>query len=112
MANIEMRPDNIETNLWWAFWVERDEIVARIEWDLRGIYKVIPQGPHWSPMKSVGCAFDSPSSAPELFLHNPGEESSYRMGLPPRGLRNRCNCSAVLRPEQTNHAVVLGCPSI
>jgi hypothetical protein len=63
MAIIEMRPDTIETGVWWLYWVGREEIVARIDRDLHGIYTVTPRGPHWSPMKSIGRVFGSPDSA-------------------------------------------------
>lgn len=63
MATIEMRPDNIDTTRWWVLWIEREEIVARIDQDLTGTCKVTPQGPHWSPMKSIGRVFDSPATA-------------------------------------------------
>lgn len=63
MAEIEMRPDPVSNGVWWIYWVEREEVVARIDQDLGGRCRVIPQGPNWSPMKTVGGSFDSPSSA-------------------------------------------------
>jgi hypothetical protein len=54
MALIEMRADLIETNVWWLWWVDRNEIVGRNDQESSGTVRVTPQGPHWSPMKSVG----------------------------------------------------------
>ena len=36
LAKIEMRPDNIETEVWWLYWVEREEVVGRVERELGG----------------------------------------------------------------------------
>jgi hypothetical protein len=63
VAEIEMRPDPLRQRIWWFYWVEREEVVARIDQDLDGRCRVTPQGPNWSPMKTVGGLFDSPSSA-------------------------------------------------
>lgn len=63
VADIEMRPDPGRRGVWWVYWVERGEIVGRIDQDLIGRCTVTPQGSHWSPMKSVGRSFDSPSGA-------------------------------------------------
>jgi hypothetical protein len=63
MATIEMRPDTDRTGLWWLYWTERDELVARIDQSPAGACKITPHGPHWSPMKSFGQTFDSASSA-------------------------------------------------
>ena len=63
MAQIELRPDNEKTDLWWLYWVERNELVGQIAQEPSGRCMVIPLGPHWSPMKSIGQVFDSPSSA-------------------------------------------------
>jgi hypothetical protein len=63
LAKIEMRPDNIETKVWWLYWVEREEIVGRIEEDVAGQCTVTPQGPYWSPMKSVAGSFREPADA-------------------------------------------------
>jgi hypothetical protein len=62
VAQIEMRPDNESTRLWWLYWAERNELIGQIE-DRGGHCTVIPHGPHWSPMKSFGRVFDNPSSA-------------------------------------------------
>jgi hypothetical protein len=58
-----MRPDNIEIEVWSLHWVEREEVVGRIERELSGRYTVTPQGPYWSPMKSIGRTFDEPADA-------------------------------------------------
>ena len=63
LAKIEMRPDNIETEVWWLYWVERAELVGRVERDLGGRCTVSPQGPSWSPMKSIGRSFADPADA-------------------------------------------------
>jgi hypothetical protein len=63
VATIDMRPDNLRSNVWWLHWVELDEVVARIDMDLEGSCCITPQGRHWSPMKSIGKLFDSPASA-------------------------------------------------
>jgi hypothetical protein len=63
VAHIEMRADPVETDVWWLYWVEREEIVARIDQDPAGSATVTPRGPHWSPMKSIGQSFDSLASA-------------------------------------------------
>jgi hypothetical protein len=63
VATIDMRPDNEAKGLWWLVWVERDEIVARIEHDPEGLCHIAPEGPFWSPLKSFGEAYDSPSVA-------------------------------------------------
>ena len=63
VAEIVMRPDTVRSDVWWVVWVEREEIVARIDQDPSGVCTVTPQGPHWSPMKSVGRTFDSPANA-------------------------------------------------
>ena len=63
MAEIEMRSDAVRPDVWWLYWVERDEIVGRIDQDSGGLCTVTPQGPHWGPMKSIGRAFESPASA-------------------------------------------------
>jgi hypothetical protein len=54
MATIEARPDNMATGLWWLIWIEREEIVARVERGPGNLCQVVPEGPHWSPMKSFG----------------------------------------------------------
>ena len=58
MASIDARPDNVATGLWWLIWIEREEIVARVEQDPGGMCKIVPEGPHWSPMKSFGRSYD------------------------------------------------------
>jgi hypothetical protein len=63
MALIEMRADHVDMNVWWLWWVDRNEIVGRIDQDLSGVVWVTPQGPHWSPMKSISRLFPSPVSA-------------------------------------------------
>ena len=63
VATIDIRPDKSDTNVWWLHWLEMDEIVGRIDMDLAGACHVMPQGPHWSPMKSMGKSFDSPTRA-------------------------------------------------
>jgi hypothetical protein len=63
VAELVMRPDTSRTRLWWVTWVERDEIVARIDRDPDGACTVKQQGPHWSPMKRMERSFDSPESA-------------------------------------------------
>lgn len=63
MAELVMRPDTRSTHVWWAIWIEFEEIVARIDRDPNGVCKVSPQGPHWSPMKRIERLFDSPESA-------------------------------------------------
>ena len=63
MAQIEMRADPVDSGVFWLSWVERNEIVGRIDQDPSGTARVTPQGPHWSPMKSIGRSFDSPMSA-------------------------------------------------
>jgi hypothetical protein len=63
VAELVMRPDTGRTHVWWVVWVERDEIVARIDRDPDGACTVSPQGPNWSPMKRIEQSFDSPASA-------------------------------------------------
>ena len=63
MATIEMRQDKADAKVWWLYWLERREMVARVEQDLCGRCRVTPQGPHWSPMKSMATPFESLSSA-------------------------------------------------
>ncbi len=63
MAELVMRPDAASTQVWWVIWVERDEVVARIERDPSGLCTVVPQGTNWSPMKRIGRSFDSPLNA-------------------------------------------------
>jgi hypothetical protein len=63
VAEIDMRPDTVSCDVWWVFWVEREEIVARIDQDSTGACTVTPQGPHRRPMKSFRRSFDSPTSA-------------------------------------------------
>jgi hypothetical protein len=63
VAKIEIRPDTIRTDVWWLYWVEREEVVGRIDQEPSGSCTVTPQGPYWSPMKSVGRMFNSPLSA-------------------------------------------------
>lgn len=43
MAEIEMRPDNIDENVRWLCWVERAEIVARIGQDPDARCTMTPQ---------------------------------------------------------------------
>lgn len=63
MATIELKPDNIVSGIWWLRWVERDEIIGKVVKSL-GRWEMVPQGPHWSPMKSLaGQFFDSPELA-------------------------------------------------
>jgi hypothetical protein len=59
MATVEMRQDEADPKVWWVYWVERQEIVARLDQDLRGRCRVTPHGPHWSPMKSMASTFES-----------------------------------------------------
>ena len=63
VAQIELRPDTIGTSTWWLNWVERNEVVGRVDQDLRGRCTVVPVGSHWSPMKRLGRSFDSPEAA-------------------------------------------------
>lgn len=63
MATIELRPDRAKTGVWWLHWIERGEVVARIDQDPSGRCQVIPEGPHWSPMKSIGRTFDNTAGA-------------------------------------------------
>jgi hypothetical protein len=63
VADIEMRSDPFRRDIWWIYWTEREEIVGRIDQDPGGQCVVTPQGPHWSPMKSIGRSFESPSRA-------------------------------------------------
>lgn len=63
MAEIELRPDNIDEHVWWLHWVERGEIVGRIDRESEGRCTMMPLGQHWSPMKSFGRSFESPSEA-------------------------------------------------
>jgi len=63
MATINPRPDNVVTGLWWLIWTEREEIVARVEQDPKGLCRIVPEGPHWSPMKSFGRSYAGLDSA-------------------------------------------------
>jgi len=63
MARIELRPDNVSHGTWWLWWVEKGEVIGRILQAPSGRCQIAPQGPHWSPMKSFGKAFDSPAAA-------------------------------------------------
>jgi hypothetical protein len=57
MATIDVRPDNIATGVWWLIWIERDEIIAKVEQDSGDSFKIVPEGPHWNPMKSFGACY-------------------------------------------------------
>jgi hypothetical protein len=57
MATIDTRPDNVTTGLWWLIWIEREEVVGRVTQDSTGMYKIVPEGPQWSPMKSFGRSY-------------------------------------------------------
>jgi hypothetical protein len=63
VARIELRTDAVKNDVWWLFWVGCDEVVGRVDRYPVGRYTVTPEGPHWSPMKSIGRSFDSPASA-------------------------------------------------
>jgi hypothetical protein len=58
MATIDTRADKVSTGLWWLIWTEREEIIGRVEQDPEGMCKIVPEGPHWSPMKSFGQSYD------------------------------------------------------
>jgi hypothetical protein len=58
VATIEARPDKMATGLWWLVWIEREETVARVEQEPGGLCRILPEGPHWSPMKSFGRSYD------------------------------------------------------
>jgi hypothetical protein len=61
VATIGVTPDNVLPSVWWLTWAERNEVVAKVAHVPGGQYQVIPQGPHWSPMKSfAGKLFESP----------------------------------------------------
>src|ERR1700743_1869714 len=63
VATIEVQPDKVQNDVWWLYCTELDEIVARINRDSNGCCEVVPQGPTWGPMKSIGRIFDSPEHA-------------------------------------------------
>jgi hypothetical protein len=63
VAELVMRPDTTGPHLWWVVWLEREEVVARIDQGPSGDFTVSPQGAHWSPMKRIERSFDSPASA-------------------------------------------------
>ena len=63
MATIEARPDKLATGLWWLIWIEREETVAKVEQDPAGLCRIVPEGPHWSPMKSFGRSYDGINQA-------------------------------------------------
>ena len=46
MATIEARADSVGTRLWWLIWIEREEIVARVEQDPAGMCKIVTEGQH------------------------------------------------------------------
>lgn len=64
MATISLLPHNERSGTWVLFWVERREPVGRVIEHEGGRFVVTPQGPHWSPMKSLAAGrFASPSEA-------------------------------------------------
>jgi hypothetical protein len=63
VAEIAMRPDNIEKTVWWLHWGERGEVVGRIDQESDGRFTLTPLGLHWSPLKTFARSFESPSSA-------------------------------------------------
>lgn len=74
MATIKLVPDNVDARIWWMYWVEKDEIIGRVDQDSNGRCQIASQGPHWSPMKSfAGFSFDRPEGAlaeVELYFRN------------------------------------------
>ena len=52
MATIYLTPDNVRSDVWWLSWTERTEVIGSVVRYSTGLYKISPQGPHWSPMKS------------------------------------------------------------
>ncbi len=60
MVMIQLDSDKVDAGIWWMKWVEKNEIIGCIIHD-KGCYRITPQGPHWSPMKSfAGLSFDGP----------------------------------------------------
>jgi hypothetical protein len=64
MAALQLDVDNLSSRVWWIRWLEKNEIIGRIEQVSTGRCHVFPSGPHWSPMKSFAAFdFDNPQSA-------------------------------------------------
>ena len=64
MAEIRLKQDNTHSGIWWLWWAERDEAIGRIVEDASGRCQIVPQGSHWSPMKSYGgISFDTRGDA-------------------------------------------------
>ena len=64
MATIALKVDNIDPDIWWLIWIEKNEVIGKIVEDGSEHWRVMPQGPHWSPMKSfAGNSFKTPQSA-------------------------------------------------
>lgn len=64
MATIELLPHNERTGTWILVWTEHREQIGRVLAQEDGHFIVVPQGPHWSPMKSfAGNTFNTPDDA-------------------------------------------------
>jgi hypothetical protein len=64
MATIQLNDDNVGASIRWMKWVENDEIIGQILRGGVGRYRIVPLGPHWSPMKSfAGFSFESEQQA-------------------------------------------------
>ena len=49
MATIDTRPDNVTRDVWWLMWIEREEIIGKVEQDIAGRYKIVPEGLQMEP---------------------------------------------------------------
>lgn len=65
MATIDLRPDNADSGRWWLIWSERNEVIGSLEQEFSGTCRVIPEGGHWSPMKSIGRTYPDRNTALE-----------------------------------------------
>ena len=59
MATIGTRPDNGAHGVWWLIWIEREVIIGKVEQDIAGRFRIVPEGLQWSPMKGFGRTYDS-----------------------------------------------------
>ena len=64
MATIDLKPHNDSSSTWYLVWAERDEVIGKILQGEDDRYRIAPEGPHWSPMKSFASqCFENPGDA-------------------------------------------------
>ncbi|PZA12878.1 hypothetical protein DNX69_06160 [Rhodopseudomonas palustris] len=65
MARIELKVDR-GNGLWYLVWAETEQVVGHLSEESPGRFRILPDGPYWSPMKSFGGQlFDTPEAALE-----------------------------------------------